>query len=88
MPGTPKSSDRARMESDNLIVHLGSNLLWLPRTTTYACRYLLPSSSPALVSWFWRVIITLLTWIGVRQTECSLVIRDRCIVRVAAPVPK
>ena len=39
-----------------------------------------------LVSWFWRVIITLLTWTGVRQTECSLVFRDRSILRVAAPL--
>ena len=41
-----------------------------------------------LVCWVLSVIITLLTWIGVRQTECSLVIKDRLIARVAAPVPK
>ena len=26
-------------------------------------------------------------WIGVWQTECTLVMEDRCIARVAAPVP-
>ena len=40
------------------------------------------------VSWFCCVTITSLTWTGVRQTECSLVMEDRSIARVAAPTPE
>ena len=43
-----------------------------------------PAIMMLLVSWFWRVT----RWIGVRQTECSLVMEDRSIARVAAPVPE
>ena len=42
----------------------------------------------ALVSWCWWVTITSLTWTGVRQTECSLVMEGRSIARVAAPTPE
>ena len=38
-----------------------------------------------LVYWFWVVIMTSLRWIGVRQTDVSLVIEDRPTARVAAP---
>ena len=38
-----------------------------------------------LVCWFWVVIMTSLRWIGVRQTDVSLVIEDRPTARVTAP---
>ena len=47
-------------------------------------RYRFREQMMLLVSWFWRVT----RWIGVRQTECSLVMEDRSIARVAAPVPE
>ena len=41
-----------------------------------------------LVSWCWYGTIISLRRIGVRQTDCSLVMEDRLIARVAAPTPK
>ena len=41
-----------------------------------------------LVSWCWYGTIISLRQIGVRQTDCSLVIEDRLIAMVAAPTPK